>query len=429
MPPRSAYSRGYVLLLALVISAAIFTVVTGLTSYVVTSVRVQHYTRTTTEALALAEAGMDKAVYELNQSPLYLGETNTSLGTGTFSTVVSLVDTNTRRVTVTGYIPSSANPIARRTITATVSVDTTLIAFNYGVQLGNGGLSMGPGSTIVGNVYANGSVTGRGTITGTVVAARTSEISGDSFTQRISISGDAQAYSMENCTIGGSAKYFSTYSSCTALSTTPNYPEAPELAMPISDEQIAEWEATAEAGGVFEGNYTLTGTQTLGRFKINGNLTIGIGATLYLSGPVWVKGNITFGNNSFFYTAGSTGSQSAVLIADDPANRAVKGVVDLSNNVSIAGNGSPTSYPLVISMNTGSNSIVMNNGSTGVLLYAPDGTITMGNNSSANQVTARQLVLGNQVHLTYVSGLQSASFTSGPGGAWAINRGSYVIVP
>ncbi len=421
-------SRGYILLFALVVSAVIFTVTTGLTSYVTTSVRAAHHARVMAEALALAEAGMDKAVSELNDSLTYLGESDTLLGNGTFTTVISVVDAYTKRVTSTGYIPNDTDPIATKTITATVSVDTTLIAFNYGVQLGNGGLSMGSGSTIVGNVYANGPVTGRGTITGTVIVASTSAISGDSFTQRLVISGDAHAYSMEDCTVGGKATYYTT-STCSALSSTGDTPPKPELPMPISDEQIAEWEAIAEAGGVINGSYTLTGDQTLGPIKINGDLTIGIGARLNMAGPIWVKGDITFGNNSYFLVAGSAGSQSAVIIADNPENRATEGIVDLSNNVTVAGNGNPSSYPLAISMNTGSNSITMNNNAQSVLLYAPDGTIRIGNGASANQVTARQLILDNNTHLTYVSGLQSASFTSGPGGAWAINRGSYVIVP
>ena len=45
------------------------------------------------------------------------------------------------------------------------------IAFHYGVQVGEGGLTMGNGSSIVGNLYSDGSVSGSGTITGDLIVA------------------------------------------------------------------------------------------------------------------------------------------------------------------------------------------------------------------------------------------------------------------
>jgi len=45
------------------------------------------------------------------------------------------------------------------------------IAFHYGVQVGKGGLTMGNGSSIVGNLYSDGSASGSGTITGDLIVA------------------------------------------------------------------------------------------------------------------------------------------------------------------------------------------------------------------------------------------------------------------
>jgi len=125
------------------------------------------------QALQLAEAGIEQAVYQLNQDPDYSGESNQALGNGTFTTIVSAVNSSTRAVTSTGYVPNSANPQAVRVVKATMSIDNSVIAFNYGVQAGNGGFKMDGGATVNGNIYSNGNITATNGvhITGSATAA------------------------------------------------------------------------------------------------------------------------------------------------------------------------------------------------------------------------------------------------------------------
>lgn len=420
-------SRGFILLFSLVVGAIFFAITVSLAGNVTASMRLQRHMNLEAQALALAEAGMEKVIYELNRNPVFPGDLllEVPLGEGTFMSTVLVVDGDTRRVTATGYIPSRANAVAERTITATVSVDSTLVAFHYGVQVGAGGLQTSNGSTITGSVYSNGPISGGGSITGDAIAAGTSQITG------VSVLGTARAHSLSSCTITGTATYTTTDTCSGIHARIPVDEDAPIEPLPISDAQIAEWETTASTteATIIEGDHIVTGTETLGPAKINGDLTVGNGATLYISGPIWVVGDVSLSNNSFFYTAASAGSQGVVLIADDPADRANKGLVDLSNNITVGGNGTPGSYPLVVSMSSSTNAIVMTNNASSVLLYAPYGRITIGNNASVNQVTGYQVKLNNNSTLAYLAGLQNANFTSGPGAGWAIDKGTYVILP
>lgn len=580
-------SRGYILLLALVVSSIVMAVTTAFIGYFSSALRAERASFASTQALALAEAGIDKAIYELNQNGSYSGESDTALGGGVFSVVVASVDGNTKRISVTASVPDASDPIVTKTVKATATIDTSIVAFNYGVQIGEGGVTMNNGSTVEGNIYANGDVTGSGTITGDVTVAVGTDpvanqqsttqnsaynvgdlstrvnvaqsftpsvtatlvgmslnlkkvgspgdvvikivtdnsgkpsstvlasgvisaslitssygfvevtldstpsvtsgqkywviaiepvnasnyivwgldsaggysggaakyssnwnlpsptwtsITGDlgfklfvnGISTRISgvtVNGDAWADILASCTIGGDASY-QTSSSCSVGGTTHSgtVPATP-IPFPISDAQITEWEAIAVAGGTTAGPYSVSGTKTFGPQKINGDLTVTNGTTLILSGPVWVNGNVTFSNNATLTVSPSTGTSGAIIIADATGNTAAKGVVSLSNNVNISGNGSANSFPMIVTTNTGSSAVNLANNADSVILYAPYGTVTVSNNAGANQITAKLLNLLNNATISYVSGLQNTSFSNGPGGSWAVVPGTYVIAP
>lgn len=117
-----------------------------------------HYSVQSDQALSLAEAGLDKALASLNATGgSYMGEPETSLGGGSFSVTVSSQNPATKMVEVTGYVPSKAQPLAKRTVKATIAKGVG-VAFNYGVQVGDGGLEMGENATVNGSVYSNGNI-------------------------------------------------------------------------------------------------------------------------------------------------------------------------------------------------------------------------------------------------------------------------------
>ena len=577
--------RGYILLTSLVFTGILLMISSGLFSYTTQYARSERKVVSDAQALALAEAGIDKAVSQLNIDANYSGETNTVLGEGTFTIAITSIDSNNKRLTSTGYVPNNTSPKSTRAVKVTANVDTSLVSFSYGVHSGQGGFNMNNGSTVNGNLFTNGNVTGSGTITGdatvasnadpaleqqfstfnastsvgdisarsdiaesftsatstalnkvslylkkvgspsdiavkivsnnagspskTVLASGTLVASGvtgsfnfidvllspspvlaigttywiisdatvnasnyyvwgsdnaqgytggtgksssnwnasspvwtslshdlnfktwtgGSFTSLsgVTVNGNAWAHTLSSCSIGGNATY-QTISGCSVGgSQIPSSTDADQVPFAISDAQIYEWEEIATAGATIAGPYSVTGTQTLGPVKINGDLTISNNAILKIAGPIWVNGNITFSNNASFIVDSSTGNSGAILIAHDPTATSTKGIVTLSNNFIAGGNGNPNSYPMIISMSSSATALQLQNNAASIIFFVPYGTITLANNSGANAVTAYKIQMNNNSTITYVSGLQNASFSNGPGGSWAVVPGSYVI--
>lgn len=577
-------SRGYIVIFALVVSAIIMTVTTAFFGYYGSAVHAERVALAQAQALSLAEAGVDKAIYELNQNGGYSGENNTALGNGTFSVSITTVDSITKNITVTSAVPNSTTPVAAKIVRVTASIDSSIVSFRYGVQVGQGGVTMGNGSTITGNLFSNGSISGSGTITGdATVSAGVSPVADQQWTVQnsgfnvgdtsahvavaqafkpstsaslgqinlnmkktgnpgdlsikvvtnnngkpsttvlasgvipssgitasygfvsaaldgtpalssgqtywiiaiasvsssnyitwgldtgagypngsakyisnwqnsawnsitgdldfmlyltgvatsisgVTVNGNAWAAGLSSCTVGGTASY-QTISSCSVGGTRfPGTAPATPAPLPVSDAQITDWETIAAAGGTIAGPYAPSGTVTLGPKKIDGDLTIANGAKLILSGPVWVNGNVTLSNNAFLSVSPSTGTGGAVIIADATSNTATKGIVNLSNNVTISGNGNPNSFPMIVTTKIGSNAIELSNNAASVILYAPYGYVEISNGASANQVTAYKFELENNANISYVSGLQDMSFSNGPGGSWSVVPGTYAIV-
>ncbi len=132
-------------------------------------------------AIRVAEAGIEKAVWCLNNpgnttdcprtGGQYLGESNVALGGGTFTTTVS-GNGSTRTVTATGALTGSGGATTKQ-IRAKLGTTTTNVAFFYGVQVGEGGIEMDNNAEIVGNVQSNGSIISEnnGRVRGTVIVS------------------------------------------------------------------------------------------------------------------------------------------------------------------------------------------------------------------------------------------------------------------
>lgn len=121
------------------------------------------------KALALAEAGIDKALGSLNSTGgTYNGENQTVFGPGEFSVSITNKNPTTKVIKSTAYVPNAASPKVTRNIQIEVSRGIGA-AFNYGLQAGTGGINMGLNSKINGPVYSNGNI----------VMALNNEINGD----------------------------------------------------------------------------------------------------------------------------------------------------------------------------------------------------------------------------------------------------------
>ncbi|MBI2314646.1 hypothetical protein HYU93_01110 [Candidatus Daviesbacteria bacterium] len=133
------------------------------------------------KALALAEAGVDKALTSLNKTGgSYNGEAETSYGAGSYSVTITDKDASTKILQATGYIPAKTNPRTKRTVTIKASKGAG-ISFVYGLQVGEGGINMGTGAIFNGSIYSNGNITGgnNATFIGDVWIAGAAQASAD----------------------------------------------------------------------------------------------------------------------------------------------------------------------------------------------------------------------------------------------------------
>lgn len=577
---------GVLILYSLVFMALLLTASAALLGYTTIQLKGSRQTYQSNQALYLAEAGIEKAISEINLNGNYAGESGLTLGDGEVNINVANIDTNNKRITATAYIPNSISPKQTKTIQATTSIDNTVVQFNYGIQVGDGGLTMANNSVINGNIFSVGNVSGSGIVTGDVVvtvgaqaivdqqsttqnanfnfgnASATRDaaqgfIAGTSgyltraqfyikkvgnpgaITARLvtnnagkpsktvlasatlsassvstnysfvevnfstpysitagqtywlilnpgtsssnyyvwgldntdaysggtgkysanwnastpvwnnaggdlgfkiliggalrtlsglTINGSAYAEQMSGCTIQGNAHY-TTINTCSVTGTSyPGTPPQSSQDFPITQDQITDWETTATEGGVYNGNYTVLGTATIGPLKINGDLVVTNNASLYLTGPVWVNGNITFSNNAQVRVDSSLGANGSVIIADNPSSPSTSGLISVSNNTVLGGNGSAGSYLLLISTKTGT-AISLSNNTSGTIFYAQNGTISVSNNAGALQLSGYGISISNNATVTYQTGIQNASFSNGPGGSWTFKAGSYVIEP
>lgn len=178
MTQHSAH-KGSIFIFALIISAVVMTVTTSFFNYFGSAVQSERVALAATQARALAEAGIDKAIYELNNTAGYTGETDTALGNGSFSVSIASIDGSNKRLTAIGYVPNSANPTATKEIQVTAGINASVVSFRYGVQVGEDGITMSNGSRIEGNIFSNGNISGSGTITGDATVAVSADPAAD----------------------------------------------------------------------------------------------------------------------------------------------------------------------------------------------------------------------------------------------------------
>ena len=375
----------------LVLSAALFTSVAGFLRFGSNSILRE-------QATHLAEAGIERTLWKLNQTAGACDNTcddEITIGTtGTFKVTIqekTPPNPNLKTIIATGYVPNATAPRAKRTVKADVLISTTTISFNYAVQVGNGGLTMGNGSSIKGEAGAPGNVYSNGNITGT---------------SGTSISGEAWA-------VG---------------TISPNYPTIgvppPHPNSPVKDLPTLNYQQWKDAANINNDPETCTPTCTIdystsiGPKKYVGNLTLSNNATVTMTGPIYVTGNFTLLLPSTeLILSNSFGSNGTVLIVD--------GTVTVNQGEIKHNNANPPGYILIASTSTSDNAIMLGNRGELAIFYALDGGVTLDNRSEVNVVVARKLTMNNNAELEYKSGFASTQFSSGPGGSWQIKRGTY----
>lgn len=298
-------------------------------------------------------------------------------------------------------------------------------SFNFGVQTGQGGFHMYQNSQIKGNVYSSGTIYGENNsiIRGTAVSTGPSGL-----VDGVYATSSIYAHTIQNARTDGDAYYVSLSNTTVDGTKYPNSPDQSPADMPISDEKITEWEATAEAGGVIEEPcpYIIDSDRSLGPIKINCDTVINK-ANLNLTGTVWIKGSLSTSNTIHISVDPSLGEKSAAIILDDPTNRLTGSVATLGNGVFFHGSGTKGSYVLLVSQNSSAENggtvkaiDVSNSNSGDLLAYASHGLININNNAKLKETTAYKISLLNGAIVEYETGVMSILFNSGPSGSWAI---------
>lgn len=433
--------RGYAALTSvLLVLGASLAVIGGLTFFSFQEAAANRFFVKSVDARAIAEAGIEDALWRIMSGMSSASSETLGVGRGTTTVAVTSLG-NTRTIRSVGGRDS-----LRQAVTVLVDIPSSGTGFNFGVQVGDGGVSLGTNASIGGGVFSNGSITGTGAgsslISGDAYAAWTSAITD------VGVSGNAQANLIDNATVGGYASsttklddvvvgrdahanelddttvnrdaYYNIAdadSVVLGVRSTPAAapPNLAPLAMPISSSMIDAWKAGAACSGcVISGNYTVSGTQTLGPAKITGNLTLAVGAHLIISGTIWVAGTADFGNNCVVSLSAGYASMSGVMIVSDTAT--------IGNNCAFSGSGSPGSFLMILDEKDApaSQVVTVGNGAAGAVYYAAGGRIRFNNTSSAKAVTAYGLDLNNNASVTYDSGLASVLFSSGPSGSYDV---------
>lgn len=309
---------GQILLIAIVVSAVFISLSATLVSYSAMHYRQERGIVASAQALHLAQAGVDKAIAELNEDSNYAGETNTALGDGTLTVSVSTVSSATKRITVTGSVPNSTDPIAEKTVKADVTIDTSTASFNFGVQLGEGGLSMSNNTTINGSVFSNGNVSGSGIVTGDVSvaagASATTDVSCDVQTGGFTFADDNSRRDVSQKfvpTVSGSLTKVSVYLKKTG---TPN-----NLTVRIMPDNSGQANRTGQIGGsgtINSGSVTTSyGWVDVG-FSTSPSLTAGTTYWLVLDGNT--AGSYVWGTSTGAPCIQGTGKKTSSYSANPP---------------------------------------------------------------------------------------------------------------
>ncbi len=291
--------------------------------------------------------------------------------------------------------------------------------FKYGTQAGQGGFEFKNNSYVTGNIYSNGNIIGSNGayLTGDAfVAGSTGLISN----MRVGFSGvgSAHVHTITGSTVTGTIYCQIGSGNNKACNTSEEDP--PEEDLPISEDDITQWETDATAGGTTVGNVTISTPTTMGPRKIVGDLTINstltIADTIYVTGTITITGTVKL-NASY-------GATSGIIIAD--------GVIDIGNGVVFTDSGTAGSYIMLLSNSTCDSSVTIspcfsksaievNNNSTISIVNAQKGTVSFSNNAQVKESVGNKVELRNNVHISYGTGVISVGFTSGPSGSWVID--------
>lgn len=415
-------NKGQAVIIAIILfSFGSFIFIGGITSTILSDIKEINNLKKSKQSFYLSESSMEDVTFRIKNAITYSTiETLTIDGNTATTTVSDITDGKT--------IVSTGNVLDLIRTSQVDVIEGIGASFFYGMQTGTGGIIMENNSTVQGNIYSNGNVTGSQSnlVKGDVVSAGNA-----GFVDGLHATGSVFANVIQNSTIDQDA-YYTAITNSTVLGTEyPGSTDQEEASLAITDEIIEELKAQAEAGGIISSPcpYIIDTDTTLGPVKITCDLTIDKqSTTVTLGGPVWVEGDIRTKSGPTIFIPSSFGRESIPIIADNPIDRLTSSRIILQNNAVFQGSGTTGSYVLLISQNESAESsgsekaiLAQNSASGDLLVYAAHGEIEIQNSTSLKEVSAFRIRTKNNAEIIYETGLSSLLFDSGPGGGFEID--------
>lgn len=335
-------------------------------------------------AISLAEAGIEKTMWEMNNAVTPTCTTPCDLEGGQFEVVINDIDAESKEIVSTGYSPNKANYKTKKTVSVKLNANPSSegVAFGYALQSGAGGMQISGSSEVQGSLYSNGDIA----------------VSGSASVEN---PGDAWAVG----SITGGSRIAGT-----------QHPNASAVALPSVN--VPMWKDLAISGGTLEGNYSppTSGTwTTMGPKEITGDLTMTSSSQkISLVGPLYVHGNLNISGGEWRIDE-SFGSKSVMVIVD--------GLINASGSVKVYSN-SYGGFVMFLSTNSASSesnpaiSYAGQANSEKLGLYAVNGALKITGSGKIVAVTGQTLYMAGSGEIEYEEGFASAEFSGGPGGNW-----------
>lgn len=368
------------LIVITILSASLFSNITNFLGFGANSIMKE-------QAVNLAEAAIDKALWELNESRgTYSGETSTPIGsTGTIDVQIEHISAFHKIITATGFIPSSTSPRAKRTIRVEAQSQGETIAFEFAVQTPEGNVTMANSSRIGGTVYSNGNIVGSG-----------------------------------NAIIDGDAYAVGTISSPAPTVTGNKFPGSPPADLPSMDYDF--WRNAAASGDTTTCSPTCQingGTASIGPQKYDGDLQISNNATVTVNGPIWITGNLQISQGQTAVNLNpSFGSFGTVIMVD--------GTISITQGADINPTpADPPGYLLVASDSTSPTALTIGNSAANAVFFSLTGGAQISQKVDVVALISNSLTMTQNSELIYNLTLSSGEFTAGPEGIWGIRKGTY----
>ena len=199
----------------------------------------------------------------------------------------------------------------------------------------------------------------------------------------------------------------------------PNQPDTAPGTWPISDGNIADWKAEADAGTLISSSFVIPAgqTDTLGPARVTGNMELNDGSTLIMTGTIWVEGKIDVKKNAQVTLDPGYGSNSGVIISD--------GTMHFGDDANLAGTSDPDSFILfvVLAVGGGHHGLAIDfhkRSNVDAVIFVPNGGVRLHQDARVTQLTANYIEIDEDSVIEYDSGLTNINFSSGPGAGWQV---------